>query len=115
MARHVRKGDLVIVIAGKARGRTGKVLRVVTHADPNRVRVVVEGVNVRKKHVKPTQTRQQGGVIEKEMPIHISNVSPVSDGKATRVRHQTLKDGSKVRIAARSGQPFGQELRKANA
>ena len=111
MARHVRKGDLVVVTAGSARGRTGKVLRVIN--DDKRPAVVVEGVNVRKKHLKPSQLNPQGGVIEKEMPIHISNVSPVADGKPTRVRFETRKDGSKVRVAVRNGQVLGQELRKA--
>ena len=110
MPRHVRKGDLVIVISGKAKGRTGRILRLITNPDPNRVRLIVEGVNVRKKHVRPTQTNQRGGIIEKEMPIHISNVAPVSDGKATRVRFETKADGAKVRIGARTGQQIGQEL-----
>lgn len=111
MARHIRKGDLVAVTAGSARGRQGKVLSV----NPKRSSVIVEGVNVRKKHVKPSQQNPQGGIIQKEMPIHVSNVSPVSDGKPTRVRFQVRPDGSKVRIAARSGQQIGQELRKASA
>ncbi len=100
-----------MVTAGKARGRQGKVLRVIPDCDL----VVVEGVNVRKKHVRPSQRNPQGGVIEKELPIHISNVSPVSEGKATRVRFETRPDGSKVRIAVVSGQTIGQELRKARA
>ena len=103
MARHVRKGDLVVVTAGKDRGRQGKVLRVIPDDD----RVVVEGVNVHKKHVKPNQLNPQGGVVEKEMPIHISNVSPVVDGKATRVRFVTKSDGTKVRVAASNGQELG--------
>ena len=115
MARHIRKGDLVMLISGKGskERRTGKVLRIVTHEDPNQVRVVVEGVNVRRKHVKPTQQNQRGGIVEKELSIHISNVSPVSDGKPTRVRFQTKPNGSKVRVSARSGQQIGQEIRTA--
>ncbi len=89
MARHVRKGDLVVVTKGDDRGQQGKVLSVI----PKHGRVVVEGVNVCKKHIKPSQENPQGGVIEKEMPIHISNVSPVADGKPTRVRFQTQPDG----------------------
>jgi large subunit ribosomal protein L24 len=100
-----------MVTAGSAKGRTGKVLRVIN--DEKRPTVVVEGVNVRKKHLKPSQLNPQGGVIEKEMPIHISNVSPVADGKPTRVRFETRPDGSKVRVAVRNGQVLGQELRKA--
>jgi large subunit ribosomal protein L24 len=100
-----------MVTAGSAKGRTGKVLRVIN--DEKRPTVVVEGVNVHKKHLKPSQLNPQGGVIEKEMPIHISNVSPVADGKPTRVRFETRKDGSKVRVAVRNGQVLGQEIRKA--
>ena len=97
MARHVKKGDQVIITAGNDRGRTGEILSVDAEGD----RVVVSGINVRKRHLKPTQTRPQGGIIEQEMPIHISNVSPVVDGKASRVRFQTKEDGSKVRVAVR--------------
>lgn len=111
MPAHVRKGDLVIVTAGKERGAQGRVLRVIPDDD----RVVVEGINVRKRHVRPSQNNPQGGVIRREMPIHISNVSPVVDGKPTRVRFETRPDGSKVRIAVRNGQVLGQELRKARA
>jgi large subunit ribosomal protein L24 len=98
MARHVRKGDQVIVTSGNDRGRVGTILRVITDED----RVVVQGVNVRSKHMKPTQTRA-GGIVKREMPIHISNVSPVVDGKATRVRFVSKPDGSKVRVAVRGG------------
>lgn len=97
MARHVKRGDQVIVTAGNDRGKVGEILSI----DTGRDRVVVSGINVRKRHVKPTQTRPQGGIIEQEMPIHISNVSPVVDGKASRVRFQTKEDGSKVRVAVR--------------
>ena len=103
MARHIRKGDLVVVTSGKARGRQGKVLSMI----PKRSMVVVEGVNVRKKHLKPSQQNPQGGIVEKEMPIHASNVSPVADGKPSRVRFEVKPDGSKnprrraIRPAAR--------------
>jgi len=109
MARHIRKGDIVIVNSGKDRGRQGKVLRVIPDAD----RVVVEGVNVRTKHVRPSQANPQGGVMHREMPIHASNVNPVADGKPTRVRFETRADGSKVRLAARNGAQLGPELKKA--
>jgi len=108
MARHVRKGDQVIVTSGKDRGRQGKILRVIVDED----RVVVEGVNVRTKHVKRSEANPQGGVLNMEMPIHISNVSPVADGKPTRVRFETRADGSKVRLAARNGEQLGPELKK---
>jgi len=98
MARHVKKGDTVIVTAGNDRGAVGQVLHVHTKTD----RVTVQGVNVRSKHIKPSQKNPQGGVIQKEMPVHISNVSPVVDGRPTRVRFSTRPDGSKVRVAARN-------------
>ena len=99
MPRHIVKGDTVIVTAGNDKGMTGEVLRVLRDKD----RVVVQGVNIRSKHMKPTQASPQGGILRKEMPIHISNVSPVVDGKSTRVRFQTNDDGSKDRVAARNG------------
>jgi len=103
MARHVRKGDTVIVTAGKDRGKTGDVIRVIPEAD----RVVVEGVGIRTVHVKPTQANPQGALVKRETPIHISNVSPVAGGKPTRVRFETKPDGSKVRLAARDGSELG--------
>lgn len=109
MARHVRKGDNVIVTAGSSKGKQGKILRVVTEKD----QVVVEGANIRTKHVKPNQNNPQGGVVHKEMPIHISNVSPVADGKPTRVRFINKDDGSKIRVAASTGEQLGPDLKKA--
>ncbi|MDH3582787.1 MAG: 50S ribosomal protein L24 [Phycisphaerae bacterium] len=110
MARHIRQGDLVMVTAGNDRGSTGKILKVLTKEN----RVLVEGINIRKRHVKPSQANPQGGRIEKEMPIHISNVSPVSPstGKPTRVRFETRPDGSKVRVAIR-GDDVLSTLKKA--
>ena len=109
MARHIRKDDQVIVTAGADKGQKGKVLRVITGED----RVIVDGVNVRRKHVKPTQSNPQGGVVSVAMPIHISNVSPVDkNGKATRVRFETKKDGEKVRVAATTGETLS-VLKKA--
>jgi large subunit ribosomal protein L24 len=99
MARHIRKGDMVIVTSGNDRGVTGEVLRVIPKID----RVVVQGINVRSKHLKPSQASPQGGIVRREMPIHISNVSPVVDGKPTRVRFETRDDGSKARVAVRGG------------
>ena len=106
MPRHVRKGDTVIVTAGKSRGTVGEILAVVDDGD----RVVVKGVNIRTKHIKPTQQRPQGGIVQQEMPIHVSNVSPVVDGKPTRVRFVTKTDGTKVRVAARGGKEIGKPL-----
>ena len=99
MARHILKGDTVIITAGNDRGATGEVLRVL----PKESRVVVQGVNVRAKHLKPSQANPQGGIVRREMPIHISNVSPVVDGKPSRVRWEKRDDGSKVRVAVRGG------------
>ena len=99
MPRHIRKGDTVIVTAGNDKGATGEVLRVLTKRD----RVVVQGVNMRSKHLKPTEANPQGGILRREMPLHISNVSPVVDGKPSRVRFETAKNGAKKRIAVRNG------------
>jgi len=111
MGMHVRKGDLVYIRTGDDKGRTGKVLRVIPKDD----KVLVEGVNIRKRHMRPTEAQRQGSIVEKEMPIHISNVSPVSDGKPTRVRFEVAADGSKRRIAVKTGQQLGQELKKARS
>ncbi len=97
MARHVRKGDSVVVTAGNDRGKVGEILRVI----PDENRVVVQGVNIRVRHLKPTQQNPKGGLLRKEMPIHISNVSPVVEGRGSRVRFETREDGSKVRVAVR--------------
>ncbi len=98
MPRHIRKGDMVIITAGNDRGVTGEVLRMVSDK-----RVVVQGINLRAKHLKPSQANPQGGILRREMPIHISNISPVVDGKPSRVRFETKPDGTKVRIAVRGG------------
>ena len=94
MPKHIRQGDTVMVTAGNDKGAVGEVLRIITKKD----RVVVKGVNVRNKNIKPSQTNPNGGVIKQEMPIHKSNVSPVVEGKPARVRFDTQKDGSKVRV-----------------
>ena len=99
---HVRKGDTVVVVAGKERGKKGKVLRVI----PEKGRVVVERVNMIKKHQRPTQKVRQGGIIGREGSIHLSNVMLVDPGsdKPTRVGMKALSDGKKVRVARRSGE-----------
>ena len=99
---HVRKGDTVVVIAGKERGKRGKVLRVI----PEKGRVIVERINMVKKHQRPTQKLRQGGIIEREGPIHLSNVMVVDPhtDKPTRVGGRSLADGRKVRVARRSGE-----------
>ena len=98
----VKKGDTVEVIAGKDAGRQGKVLKV----DSSRERVVVEGVHMIKRHTKPNpQKRVQGGIVEREGAIHVSNVMVVSpdSGKRTRVGYKILDDGRKVRVAQVDG------------
>ncbi len=98
----VRKGDTVMVVAGKERGKRGKVLRVF----PDKNRVVIERVNMIKKHQRPTQKVRQGGIIEREGGIHLSNVmlvDPTSD-KPTRIGMKALADGKKVRVARKSGE-----------
>ncbi|WP_221277207.1 50S ribosomal protein L24 [Deinobacterium chartae] len=100
MKLHVKKGDTVIVASGKDKGKTGKVLL----ALPAQQKVVVEGVNVVKKHVKPSPNNTQGGIEEREAAIHASKVRLVDpeSGKPTRVRHQIV-DGKKVRVGVKSG------------
>lgn len=98
----IKKGDQVVVLTGKNKGSKGEVL----HAMPKESRVVVQGVNVVKRHRKPTQQNPQGGIDEIERPIHVSNVAMVDpkDDKPTRVGYKKLKDGKKVRFAKRSGE-----------
>lgn len=96
----IKKGDNVVVLSGKDKGRSGTVLEMVTKTD----RVLVQGVNMVKRHTKQSQT-SEGGIIAKEAPIHISNVALADpkDGKATRVGIKTNDDGKRVRFAKRSG------------
>ena len=101
-AAKIRKGDKVVVLSGKDKGRTGNVIR----SMPKDMKVVVEGVNVHVRHRKPSQLNPQGGLERKEAPLHVSKVA-IADpktGKPTRVRFETGKDGKKVRVAARSGE-----------
>ena len=102
MAVKIKKGDRVVVLSGKDKGRHGEVIR----SMPKEGKVVVSGVNVATRHRKPTQLNPQGGLERKEAPLHVSKVAIVDpkDGKATRVRFETGKDGKKVRVAARSGE-----------
>lgn len=104
MPARIKKDDVVYVRSGDDKGKTGKVLRVI--ADKNQV--VVEGINVVWKHLKPTQQNQRGGRIQKEAPIHISKVQPVDPktGKGTRVKFST-KDGEKHRVASKTGSDLG--------
>jgi large subunit ribosomal protein L24 len=97
----IRKGDKVVVLAGKDKGKNGEVLRVL----PQENRAIVQGVNVARRHQRQTPG-QEGGIISKEMPIHVSNLSlrDPRDGKPTRIGYKILADGKKVRIAKRSGE-----------
>ena len=99
---HVRKGDLVVVMKGKDRGKRGKVLRVIGQ------RVIVEKVNMIKRHSKPTQKNPQGGIIDKEGSIAIANVLLWDDKaqRGTRTKHVIEKDGSKVRVGVKTGTKF---------
>jgi large subunit ribosomal protein L24 len=104
MGVRIKKGDLIQVVAGREKGAQGKVLRVY----PHKRRVVVEKLNLVKRHTRPGQAHQQGGIIEKEAPLDISNVMLVdpSDGKPTRVGIKVLEDGRKVRYSKRTGETF---------
>ncbi len=97
----IKKGDNVVVLTGRDKGKTGSVLR----ALPTENKVIVQGVNVAKRHTRQSPTAQ-GGIVEKEMPIHVSNVSHIDpkDNKPTRVGFKILDDKTKVRIARRSGE-----------
>ncbi|UIN46377.1 50S ribosomal protein L24 [Bacillus licheniformis] len=98
---HVKKGDKVMVISGKDKGKQGVILA----AFPKKDRVIVEGVNMVKKHAKPTQANPQGGILNQEAPIHVSNVMPLDPktGEVTRVGYK-VENGKKVRVAKKSGQ-----------
>ena len=97
----VKKGDKVVVVTGREKGKTGEVLRVM----PKEARVLVQGVNMVKRHTRPSQTTP-GGINELEAPLHVSNVALADpqDGKPTRVGYRILEDGRKVRFARRSGE-----------
>jgi large subunit ribosomal protein L24 len=97
----VRKGDRVIVVAGKDKGKRGEIIRAI----PAERRVIVQGVNVVKRHTKPSAA-SPGGLVEKEAPIHVSNVALLDpkEDKPTRVGIKTLDDGRRVRFARRSGE-----------
>ena len=99
---HVKKDDKVIVITGKDKGKKGRVIA----AYPRENRVLIEGVNLVKRHTKPSQANPQGGIISKEAPIHASNVMLIDpkSGLPTRIGYKILADGNKVRIARRSGE-----------
>jgi len=96
---YIKAGMIVRVIRGNHRGEEGKVLNI----SPKKERVIIEGVNLIKRHTRPSQENPQGGIVEKEAALHISNLMVVHDGKPTRVGYKKLEDGSKVRIAKKTG------------
>jgi large subunit ribosomal protein L24 len=100
MAAKIRKGDKVVVLTGRDKGRTGEVIEV----RPTEARALVRGINVVKRHQRQS-AQQEGGIISKEAPIHLSNIAVADpkDGKPTRVGFKTGTDGKKVRVAKRSG------------
>ena len=98
----IRKGDRVVVITGRDKGKQGEVLKVLLKES----RVIVSGVNVAKRHTRPSAADPSGGILDKELPIHVSNVSHLDpkSGKPTRVGFKVLQGGRKVRVARRSGE-----------
>ena len=99
-AQKIKKGDKVVVLSGKDKGRTGDVVK----AMPKEGKVIVSGINVHARHRKPTQLNPQGGIERKEAPLHVSKVAiATADGKPSRVRFE-VRDGKKVRVAAKSGE-----------
>ena len=96
----LNKGDTVVVISGKDKGQEGEVVQVM----PTVNKVIVNGVNTAKKHSKARKTNQQGGIIDRDMPVDASNVMLVHKGKPTRVGYKTQPDGTKVRVAKRTGE-----------
>jgi len=99
MKLKIKSGDTVTVIAGDHKGSEGKVLRV----DREKNKAIVEGINIVKKHEKPSAQNPQGGITEKEAPIHISNLSLMENGEAVRVGYE-VKDGKKVRVSKKTGE-----------
>ena len=99
-AQKIKKGDTVVVLSGKDKGRTGEVVK----AMPKDGKVIVSGINVHARHRKPSQQSPQGGIERKEAPLHVSKVAiATADGKPTRVRFE-VREGKKVRVAAKTGE-----------
>ncbi|MCA9583993.1 MAG: 50S ribosomal protein L24 [Myxococcales bacterium] len=111
MAARLRTGDLVVVISGKDKGKQGKIKRIFREDD----KVLVEGINLVKRHMKPNPRMQQGGILEREQPLAACKVMPVdpSTGKGTRVRMKTDDKGVTVRVAAKSGEEIPTPARNA--
>jgi large subunit ribosomal protein L24 len=96
----LKKGDPVVVLSGKDKGKEGTILRVLPKED----KVIVEGVNMAKKHQRPVRATMQAGIIDKDMPIHVSNVAYLHKGKPTKLGYRVESDGTKVRVARRTGE-----------
>ncbi len=101
---HIKKNDLVMVIAGKERGKSGRVLRIL----PEKERVIVEKINFVKRHTRPHGRQRQGGILEKEAPLHISNVMLLCEkcNKPVRIGHRMIEEGKKVRFCRKCGELF---------
>ena len=97
---HVKQGMLVKVISGNHKGQEGKIL----NGFPGQSRVIIEGVNFRKRASRPTQENPSGGFVEREAPIHISNVMIINNGKPTRIGYKVLEDGSKIRVSKKTNE-----------
>ena len=95
---HIIKGMVVKVISGNHRGQSGKVLNVF----PKKMKAIVEGVNLRKRSVRPTQDNPSGGYIDREAPLHVSNLMILNNNQATRIGYKKLEDGRKVRISVKT-------------
>jgi len=95
----LKKGDTVVVLTGKFKGKQGEVMVVLPKDD----KVVVSGVNTAQRHSKPRRANQPGGIVDRDMPIHVSNVALVHKGKPTKVGYRVEKDGKKVRVARSTG------------
>ena len=96
----IKKGDTVQIMSGNEAGKSGRIIKIFRTKN----KIVVEGLNMVKKHARPTQENPQGGIIQKEAAIHISNVMFIADGKPTRIGYKTLEDGRKVRYAKTTGE-----------
>ena len=96
----IKKGDTVQIISGNEAGKSGRIIKIFRTKN----KIVVEGLNMVKKHARPTQENPQGGIMQMEAAIHISNVMFIADGKPTRIGYKTLEDGRKVRYAKTTGE-----------
>ena len=101
---HVKRGDTVVILSGKDQGKKGEILKVI----PKTNRVIVKGVNMITKHVKPNMANRQGGMVHQEAPVHASNVMLYCTrcNKSTRIAHKVLEDGSKVRVCKHCNETF---------